>query len=307
MLDPSAPSLSRPTTALVVEGGGLRGAFGAGVITELSRAGLAAFDDIVAVSAGAPSAAYLATGQAEQGLTIWREYTHGSQLISARNLYRGAPLLAIDRLVGVFQHTVPLDAAALGATTTRLWIAITDCETGIARYVKATPDNVFELLRATMALPVANGMIVPIDGLPSIDGGVVAPIPLHQGLALRRDRLLVVLTRPRGYRRPARRIASFAIGWTYPQYPAVRKALALRAERANAVLEQIEELERAGRIAVIRPTEPLPASRLSRRRDAIEATIECGRRAARAWLRTSPPWLDARIASHDRGPDLAVP
>ena len=51
------------TTALVIEGGGLRGAFAAGVAAELVAGGLA-FDDVVGVSSGAPPAAYIATGQA---------------------------------------------------------------------------------------------------------------------------------------------------------------------------------------------------------------------------------------------------
>jgi predicted patatin/cPLA2 family phospholipase len=281
---------ARPTTTLVVEGGGLRGAFGAGVASELVREGVASFDDIVAVSAGAPTAAYLATQQIEDGVAIWRDYTHGTQLIALRNVVKRRPVMDLDRLLEVFRRHIPLNAAALAAGRPRLWICITDCQTGEARHVRATPSNVFDLLRATMAIPVAHGRIVDVAGQPSIDGGVVTPIPLAHGLQLGRDRLLLVLTRPRGYRRPNRAISSALIGWTYPRYPAVRTAMLQRAGRANAVLDQIDALERAGQAAVIRPLAPLPAARLSRGREEIEATLECGREAARAWLRANPHW-----------------
>jgi len=129
----------KPTSALVIEGGGLRGAFSAGVAAELAAAGVPAFDDIVAVSSGAPTAAYLATGQPEDAVAIWRGYTHGTQLIALRNFVRGRPLMDIDRLVDVFRRVVPLDAPQLARSKSRLWVGLTDCRTGEGCRVVATP------------------------------------------------------------------------------------------------------------------------------------------------------------------------
>ena len=283
------------TTALVIEGGGLRGAFSAGVAAELAAAGISAFDDIVAVSSGAPTAAYLAAGQPEEAVAIWRGYTHGAQLIAPWNLSRGRPLMDIDRLIGVFQNVVPLDAKQLARSSRRLWVGITDCRTGEGCRVLATPSNVFELLRATMALPVANGRVIEVDGMRAIDGGVAAPIPLDHALELRRDRTLFVLTRPRHYRRTVNSVSAWMIGWTYPRYPAVRRAMARHGHAANAVLDRIETLERSGAIGVIRPARALPLGRLSRDRVAIETTIAIGRATAREWLRAHPSWT--RVAS----------
>ena len=274
----------------MIEGGGLRGAFSAGVTAELAATGVPAFDDIVAVSSGAPTAAYLATGQPEDGIRIWREYTHGRQLIAMRNLLRGRPLLDIDRLVGVFERVVPLDTPMLARSSTRLWMGVTDCRTGDCRPIVATPNNVFDLLRATMALPVANGRIIHVEGSPAIDGGVVAPIPLGHALGLGRDRTLLVLTRPRNYRRRSAAASEWLIGWTYPRYPAVRRAMARHTRAANEVLDRIEALERDGAIAVIRPKVPLPLGRLARSRAVIEEAIAIGRATAREWLRTHTTW-----------------
>ncbi len=281
----------RPSRALVIEGGGLRGAFSAGVTAELAAAGVGPFDDIVAVSSGAPTAAYLAAGHVEDAVTIWRQYTSGTQLIAARNLVRGRPIMDIDRLVGVFQRVVPLAASRLADAPGRLWVGITDARTGEARAVVATPRNVFELLRATMALPVANGRVIDLDGTAAIDGGVVAPIPLEHALGLGRQRTLFVLTRPASYRRRVNALASWLIGWTYPRYPAVRRAMANHDAAANAVLDRIADLERDGTIAVIRPAVALPLTRMSRDRAAIEAAVDLGRETARRWLATHRDWL----------------
>src|SRR5262245_30777246 len=117
------------TATLLVEGGGLRGAFGAGVLAELGRAGHR-FDDVVAVSSGAPTAAYLVADQIADAIRIWEDHTHGSQLISPARLLRGATLMDIDGLVSVFQNVVPLDVSRLGGAKANCWIGVTNCHTG---------------------------------------------------------------------------------------------------------------------------------------------------------------------------------
>jgi predicted patatin/cPLA2 family phospholipase len=275
--------------ALLIEGGGLRGAFGAGVVAELAGRGAARFDDVIAVSSGAPTAAYLAAGQIEDALRIWEDHTHGAQLISPWNWLRGTPLLDVDGLVRVFDRQVPLDRARLHASATRCWVLVTHCETGRAELVRATESNALELLRATMAMPVAYGKVVDVEGVPYVDGGVADAVPIERALDFRRERTVVVLTQPRGYRRERRPALFYLMGKTYPRYPALARALAARADTANAALARIEDLERRGLVSVIRPAAPLPAGRLSTRRGDIRATIEAGRDAARAWLAVSQP------------------
>lgn len=284
----SSPS---PSRVLFVEGGGLRGAFGAGVLESLLGAGFDAFDDVIAVSSGAPTAAYAVAGQIEDGVRIWEQYTSGDQLISARNLLRGVPLMDIDRLVRVFERVVPLAAERLATARARLWIGVTDCRTGEGALVRATPDNVFSLLRATMALPVAYGKIVDVAGVPYVDGGVADAVPigritsLHRALA---QRPLAILTQPRGYRRASGRASALFMASTYPRWPALGRALLDRSRNANRALDQVDHLESAGALAVIRPARPLSATRLSTRRADIVTSIDAGRAAGRAWLASNP-------------------
>ncbi|MFO0619400.1 MAG: patatin family protein [Polyangiaceae bacterium] len=275
---------------LLVEGGGLRGAFGAGVLEALFARGADAFDDVVAVSSGAPTAAYAITGQIADGVRIWEDYTSGDQLISPRNLLRGAPLMDIDRLVGVFERVVPLAAERLRSARARLWIGVTDCRTGEGRLVRATPSNLFALLRATMALPVAYGKVVRVGGVPYVDGGVADAVPIARATELAgaggagERRPLAILTQPRGYRRTSGRLSALLMASTYPRWPALGRALLARTARANHALDRVDQLEGAGALRVIRPPRPLSAKRLSTRREDIVASIDAGRAAARAYL-----------------------
>lgn len=273
------------TTTLVLEGGGLRGAFGAGVVAELAREGRATFDDVVGVSSGAPTAAYLVAGQVDDGLRIWENHAHGAQLISPARWLRREPLMDLPRLVGVFARGVPLVLARLATASARCWVVVTDCATGAAEYVRATPENALDLLHATMAIPVAYGRSVEVHGTSYVDGGIADAVPIDHALSLGNRRTVVVLTRPHGYRRSRSRVGAFLMGKSYPRYPALAPVLARRWVTSNRSLETIERLEAEGAISVIRPMTTLPAGRLSRRREDILATIEAGRAAARAWMR----------------------
>lgn len=271
-------------TVLVVEGGGLRGAFGAGVLAEL--AGHFPIEACYATSSGAPSAAYLLTNQIRDAVRIWEEFTSGSQLVAPGRLLRGASLMDLDRLIEVFRSRVRLLVERLPAAPP-LYVAVTNCQTAQPEYLRCDPHNAFDLLKATMALPLAYGPTIPIDGVPYFDGGLTDSIPVHKALQHAAPRVVVVLTQPHGYRkRPAPRVARLLAAY-YRRYPALAPAFARRFELYNGCLDEVERLQAAGSVHVIRPDAPLPASRLSRNKERIAATLLKGREAAQRYLAQS--------------------
>lgn len=270
-------------TVLVLEGGGLRGAFVAGVLGELAVCDGLRFSHIFATSAAAASAAYMVAGQIDRGLQIWRDRTHGAQLISARHLLRGRSLMDIEGLVEVFRGELSLDAARVELSTTALRVAVTNCLTGSADHVVATRANVYELLKASMALPVVYGRVVPVEGVPYIDGGIVDAIPIDAALELAPARIIVVTTRPSGYRKKPSSMGGL-LRYNYTRFPAVWPALANRWQTYNRAIAQLEALEEGGKVQVIRPAHTLPASRMTRDRGRILATLSLGQSAARSFL-----------------------
>jgi predicted patatin/cPLA2 family phospholipase len=280
--------VSATNTVLVLEGGGLRGAFVAGALSELNLAGRLEFSHIFATSAAAASAAYMVAGQIERALAIWRDRTHGAQLISPRHLLRGRGLMDIEGLVEVFQGELSLDAAALARSATALYVAVTNCHTGTADHVRATQSNLFQLLKATMALPLVYGRVVDVEGVAYIDGGVADAIPLQAALEVEAGRVIVVTTRPIGYRKKPTPIAGDWLRHNYRAFPALWPALRNRWESYNRAVMKLEALERLGRVEVIRPGGTLPASRMTRDRGRIIETLELGQKAARAFLAAQP-------------------
>lgn len=85
----------------------------------------------------------------------------------------------------------------------------------------------------------------------------------------------MVLTRPEGYiKKPERRGLARIF---YRRYPAFVKALESRPETYNRTVREIGEMERAGEVFVIRPSEALKIGRMSHDREEIVEAYKLGR------------------------------
>lgn len=138
----------------------------------------------------------------------------------------------------------------------RFVLVATNCLTGKAAYFD-TPRDIDDLLlkcRASCSLPFACPM-VEVGGVPMLDGGIADALPIRRAQSDGYEKCVVVLTRNKGYRKNEK--FSHVPRFIYPKYPELRRALASKNARYNRSLYYIEELERAGKVVVIRPESPL--------------------------------------------------
>ena len=275
----------------MIEGGGLRGSFAVGVLAELERMLPARPRRVFATSSGAPNAAYFTTGQIELGERIWRERTHSAQLVDYRNFLSSANVMKIEELVSVFRNEIRLDAARLEHSETQLHISLTDVETGAGELVRATKDNIFEVLTAAMAIPIAYGKAVSVERRRYIDGGFRAPVAIREALATAPEKLLVVLTKPRGHRRKHRPLSEWLQCRSYREFPGACEAIRSKWQGYNATMELLDELEAAGKLMTIRPPGELPVGRISRSKRRIHAAVDLGRKTMRELERKLDAYL----------------
>lgn len=186
---------------LVVEGGGMRGAISGGVLLALEEVGCTEiFDEAYAESAGAINAAYFLAGQAGLGSRIYYEDAASARFI---NPLRLRPVVDIDFLVDeVFAAAKPLDAGAVARSRTRAFFSVTNARDGSARTIDVGREAVplLHLLKATAAIVPLYHRAVPLDGGMYVDGGISDPIPVGRAIASGCTHILVVVTRPRGFR-----------------------------------------------------------------------------------------------------------
>jgi predicted patatin/cPLA2 family phospholipase len=261
-------------TALIVEGGAMRGAWAAGVLAFLFEQDRRQYDFVYAASSGACSAAYFVAGMYEPSLRIWREHT--CRVVRKSNLLRRKPIIDLAYLVDhVFRKHVPLSVEALQKAPTRFFIVLTDCHTGAPVYFHVCDDRVFDALRATSTMPLATRGYDYVDGHPYADGGVSDPIPIQRALEDGATDITVVLTHNYHFRlKPMPRW----LGWfAYPAFPKVARVwTAGQCLKYNAALDLMEQPPAGVRLHVFRPIRPLPVGALTIGQKRIEAALALG-------------------------------
>jgi predicted patatin/cPLA2 family phospholipase len=286
---------TRRTTALIVEGGAMRGAWAAGVLAFLHERGRRQYDLVYAASSGALSAAYFVAGMWPPCLAIWRK--QACKVVRKTNFLRRKPIIDLAYLVDhVFREHVPLSVAALQMAPTRFFIVLTDCLTGQPAYFRACDERVFDALRATASMPLATRGFDYVDGHPFADGGVSDPIPIQRALQDGATDITVVLTHNSWFRlRPTPRwLAKLA----YPEFPQVASAWSTRQHLAyNAALDLTKQPPPGIRFQVFRPLRPLPVGPFTAAQKRIDAALASGHDEALAQLAVLPPGLDPPPAS----------
>ena len=270
----NAGLVARHKTALIVEGGAMRGAWAAGVLAYLQECGRRQYDLVYAASSGACSAAYFVADMWEPGLAIWRELA--CNVVRKSNFLRRKPIIDLAYLVDyVIRKRIPLSVELLQKMPTRFFIVLTDCHTGEPVYFHACDDRVFAALRATSSMPLATRGFDYVDGHPFADGGVADPIPLQRAIQDGATEITVVLTHNPAFRlKPIPRW----MGWlAYPDFPEVARVWTARQNvNYNAALDLMKEPPPGVRIQVFRPFRPLPVGSFSVKPKEIAAALILG-------------------------------
>jgi predicted patatin/cPLA2 family phospholipase len=249
-------SAARHKTALIVEGGAMRGAWAAGVLSYLHESGRRHYDFVYAASSGACSAAYFVAGMWDTGLTIWRELA-GNVVRKSKFLHR-KPVIDLAYLVDhVMCKRAPLSVEALQKTPTKFFIVLTDCASGNPVYFHACDERVFAALRATASMALATRGYDFVDGMPYADGGVADPIPIRRAIADGATEITVVLTHNPAFRLKA--VPRWMGKLAYPEFPMVARIWAARQNvNYNEALDLMNQPPAGIRIRVFRPLRPLP-------------------------------------------------
>lgn len=264
-------------TGIVWEGGAIRTIFSEGVNDALHAAGVT-FDYAVGVSAGIAYGVSFLAGQPGRNMEILTRYVNDPRYMGKRNLldptnrcYFGLHF-AYDTIP---RRLVPFDYGAFQAWPGEAEAVVTDLRTGQALYLPVPRDDRdFRLLQATCSLPLLFP-VVRLGGVPCLDGGVADAVPFRRALDWGCDRILVVLTRERNFRKSRER-ASRVAERAYRAYPAFQAALRDREDRYNRQREELMELEQAGRALVLAPESTEGFRRLERDMDKIRAMRQSG-------------------------------
>lgn len=251
------------STALILEGGGMRGTFTSGVLDNFLDKGID-FPFTVAVSAGACNGlSYMSRqrGRARRSnIDLYEKYRY----VGLKYLFTQRNIMDFKLLFETFPNEIcPYDYDAFFARKERFVMVTTNCLTGEACYMeeKTSPERVIEIVKASSSLPFAAPMVT-IDDIPMLDGGISDSIPVQYAKNQGFKKFVIVLTRNKDYRKDEKNnpLASLF----YRKYPKLQEAINQRAANYNKTLDLIDKLEAEGRALVIRPEKPLQVSRIEK-------------------------------------------
>lgn len=263
-------------TALVLEGGGLRGVYTEGVLDALMHGGWQA-DYVVGVSAGANNGIYYVAGQPGDALDSVIHYVGDKRYLSLENFIRTHSVFGMDFIFHeIPERLVPLDFDRVQASSCQFEAGVTDVFTGRAVYFDKThlADRDTTILRASCSMPGFAPMVPYQSGL-YLDGGAADPIPLERALAVGCDRAIVIRTRPRTYLKGPER-GSQLYTRLFRQYPALIACLNRRHLVYNASIRLCDDLEAQGRALIIAPDAHLDMGRFEKNRDKLLAAYRQG-------------------------------
>ena len=268
-------------SALVLEGGGMRGIFTCGVLDYLMDNKII-FPYSVGVSAGACNGLSYMSHQRGRGKYSNIDLLAKYKYIGIRPLLKKRGLINQQLLFHRFPDRIlPYNYKAYAENPGRFEMVTTDCVSGKPCYWEEKYDEkrIIDIVKASSSLPYACP-IIHVDGKPMLDGGIVDSIPLQRAFDQGYENCVVVLTRNKGYRKSDKEV--MVPRFIYKEYPRLRVALRNRNKVYNEQLELVERLEDEGKIKVIRPLKPIVVDRMEtnvrKLTDLYEEGYECAKR-----------------------------
>jgi predicted patatin/cPLA2 family phospholipase len=281
---------------LVLEGGAFRGLYTQGFLDAMMENDLN-LSCVVGVSAGALAGVNYVAGQIGRSARTNLMYRHDSRYIGAKSLLHSHSLLDVGFLTEDRGVLEPLDRARFDRPDRRFVAVATNCETGEAVYFeKGQCSDILLAARASATMPFISPVVM-IDGVPYLDGGCSCAIPYRWAMEQGYEKIVVIRTREASFRcsdRTRRRTDAAgergilrklpgvrhvlrvypavreqlmrrrqsAMNRIYHSYPALAAAFMDSFRRYNAQCDELETLDRHGRLMHICPSQPVRVGRI---------------------------------------------
>ena len=262
---------------VIFEGGTFRPIFSCGIMDCLNDHDIM-FPYVIGVSAGITDAFSYVSHQPKRNLNILLENRNNPDYISKRNMLKGEhSLFGLKYAFETIPNELyPFDYETFNKSQTKILVGVTNCKTGKIEYLDGhTNDRRNQMIKATCAIPI---LFPPIDvnGQLYYDGGLCDPIPVRKALKDGNKKVLIVLTRPKGYVKTLTKSNRMAARLIKKKFPNLVEPLLTRHEAYNETVKYCEALEANGQALIIRPDADLIVESMEKDLDKIKACYQHG-------------------------------
>ncbi|MCR4690478.1 MAG: patatin family protein [Lachnospiraceae bacterium] len=266
---------------LVLEGGGMKGIYTAGVLDYFMDKGLQ-FSAGYGVSMGACNLCSYISGQRGRGAAVTLDYIDDPNYCGIRPMLKTGDLFNVKMAyTDIPMFLNPFDFEAAAQYPGKAYAVLTDVETGKPVYAPINDlTKSMDAVRASASMPLVS-RLVEIGGRYYLDGGISDSIPIMKSLRDGNRKNVVVMTKEVGYiRKPFTLLPAAKV--IYRKYPALVKDLRYRHARYNKVVRFLEREHEKGNLFLIRPQHGSEVGRVERDRKKLEMLYEQGFTEARA-------------------------
>ena len=239
---------------LVLEGGASRTIFTCGILDAMLDNDIY-INYVAGASAGISYGVSYLSKQRGRNHRITAEYMNDKRYMGWGNMFRkdNRSYYGLDF---VFEEIpaklIPFDFEEYERSGENGFGAVTNIETGETEYMRVrAADKKWTVLRASCALPILFRPI-KINGQYYMDGGITDSIPFKYAFDSGLDKLVVILTRPRGYVKKPEKLTT-TVKMMYPKYPKLAEALKNRHIMYNREITELAELEKQGKVLILAP------------------------------------------------------
>lgn len=260
---------------LLLEGGAMRGMYTCGVLDVLLKNKIKV-DLIMGVSAGALFGVNYKSRQIGRGLRFNLKYIKDKRYFGLYSYITTGNILNAEFCFKDIPDTLDdFNYASFKRTKEEFYAVVTNIKTGRAEYIKIDElkgDNL-EYLRASGSLPLVSKPVL-INGEEYLDGGIADGIPINKINSMGIDKLIVVLTRPEGYRKKKQNMAISKRA--FRKYPNLIKTIENRYKTYNNSLDEVEFLESQKDLILIRPSRLVNIKRVEKNKEKIQEMYDLG-------------------------------
>ena len=262
-------------TTLILEGGGMRGLYSAGVLDTFMKNDVNV-DAIYAVSAGALFGLNYKSHQIGRALRYNLKYANNKNYMGLHSLITTGNIMNKEFCFNKLVYELDkLDFETYKKSPVDFYAVVTNLQTGKAEYIKIDDaEKDMEYFRASGSMPFVSKPIEINENL-YLDGGICDPIPFKKVLETKPEKIIVVLTRPWGFRKKNLHPYAF-YKLFYRKFLHFIEAGCNRHKTYNETLDLIEKYESENKIIVLRPSKSLKIKRVEKDTNKLQNMYDLG-------------------------------
>ncbi|MCD8004330.1 MAG: patatin family protein [Oscillospiraceae bacterium] len=273
--------MEKEKTGLIVEGGGMKCAYSAGVLDGFLDGGIS-FGCCVGVSAGSANLASYLAGQRGRNLRFYTVHTEKGDFFGPKSFLKTGNLFGLQYIYGTLSNSGgedPLDFQAVSDNPAQFQIVATNARTGTPVYFDKSDmrQDDYRPIMASSAIP-AVCRPVEIGGSLYYDGGISNALPAGRALEMGCEKLVVILSKPGDYvKKPEGH--RFWYSRLCRKYPETVKAIDRRHLMYREGQQILFDLEAQGKAFVFAPDNPPKMGTYSMNQQAERQLYDLGRLA----------------------------